>query len=421
MHNKKEIWIIGFALFSMFFGAGNSILPPYLGFNSGSAWFFVALGFITTAAIIPILGILAHAKLQGTMYDFGKKISPLFSTIYCLCVYIIAITLPGPRTASVTHEMAVMPLADINSIVTSTIYFSLVFVCVLNRSKILDFLGKYLAPIIGLVLLAIIGIGLFTAPDTFAESNYGNPVTAGLLEGYQTFDALGAILAGGILIISLDMKKTYSYKLKRALILKAGVIAGIGLFIIYAGMIWVGGKYSTVFPGDITRSGLLTALSFETLGNIGQIGLSIMIGLACFTTAVSIVIGTADYSTSLFKNSRNAYLITAAIACIIGILVGQFEVKYIIHVALPALMFIYPITVVLILLNVLPDKWATEKVFKTVIAVTFLFSIPYFLKFFVSSDWLNTLQNTIPLGSESLGWVLPALLAFIAVNLFKKN
>ena len=35
--------VIGFALFSMFFGAGNVIFPPYLGLGSGDQW---PLGFL---------------------------------------------------------------------------------------------------------------------------------------------------------------------------------------------------------------------------------------------------------------------------------------------------------------------------------------------------------------------------------------
>ena len=30
--------IVGFALFSMFFGAGNVVFPPYLGVGSGPQW-----------------------------------------------------------------------------------------------------------------------------------------------------------------------------------------------------------------------------------------------------------------------------------------------------------------------------------------------------------------------------------------------
>ena len=60
-------------------------------------------------------------------------------------------------------------------------------------------------------------------------------------------------------------------------------------------------------------------------------------------------------------------------------MVGQFNVGHIIAVAVPALMFIYPITIVLILLNVIPEQWSSSKVFKRVVSVTVLFSIPDFL------------------------------------------
>ena len=115
MNKTKTIFIIGFAIFASYFGAGNLILPPQLGFNSGPDWWLVTLGFILSATVIPLLALFGHAKLQGTMMDFGKKVSPLFSLIYCLCVYIIAVTLPIPRTAAVTHEMAIEPFFDTSS------------------------------------------------------------------------------------------------------------------------------------------------------------------------------------------------------------------------------------------------------------------------------------------------------------------
>ena len=128
MNKTKTIFIIGFAIFASYFGAGNLILPPQLGFNSGPDWWLVTLGFILSATVIPLLALFGHAKLQGTMMDFGKKVSPLFSLIYCLCVYIIAITLPIPRTAAVTHEMAIEPFFDTSSLLTSSIYFAVAFV-----------------------------------------------------------------------------------------------------------------------------------------------------------------------------------------------------------------------------------------------------------------------------------------------------
>ena len=128
MNKTKEILVTGFALFSLFFGAGNLLLPPLLGYNAGSDWFWVSIGFMITAVVIPIIGIMAHARLQGTMYDFAKKVSPVFSVVYCMLVYLISITIPSPRTASATHEIAIHPAFGTSPLLTSSIYFGLVLV-----------------------------------------------------------------------------------------------------------------------------------------------------------------------------------------------------------------------------------------------------------------------------------------------------
>jgi LIVCS family branched-chain amino acid:cation transporter len=60
-------------------------------------------------------------------------------------------------------------------------------------------------------------------------------------------------------------------------------------------------------------------------------------------------------------------------------------------------------------------------VFKTVVFVTFVFSIPDFLQFLLPADSLTGIQNMIPFSKESLGWVLPALMTFIAVNLIQEK
>lgn len=421
MNKTNQTLIIGFALFSMFFGAGNLILPPFLGFKAGTDWFLVTIGFAITAVVIPILGIFAHARLQGTMYDFGKKVSPTFSLLYCLIVYAISISLPAPRTASVTHEMAIAPFLNVSSLVTSTIYFTLVFLFVINRTKILNLIGKILTPLIIIILFLIIGIGIFSSHTEINSSLFKTPIVDGLLEGYQTFDAIGAVVIGGVLIISLNLKGVTDFKEKKKFITKSGIIAGLGLISIYGGLIAVGALYNSQFDKEITRTQLLSGLSLNTLGSIGTVFLSVLVALACFTTAVGIITGTADYFKGLFNQSQKAYIVTAIIACVLGIIVGQFDVHYIIKIAIPALLFIYPITIVLILLNVLPEKYASSTIFKAVVAVTMLFSLPDFLNTIGYADNIKSLTNMIPLSQYSLGWVLPALSSFVLVNLIKKK
>lgn len=428
MSKNKELFVTAFALFSMFFGAGNLLLPPLLGYQAGDQWFWVVIGFMITAVVIPIFGILAHARLQGSMFDFGKKVSPLFSTIFCIVIYVIAVAIPSPRTAAATHEISIFPNFGTNALVTSSIYFALVLLFALNRSKVLNFIGKFLTPLIVSILLLIIGIGLFMPHEAAAASNFDIPLFKGLLEGYQTFDAIGAVVIGGVIIISLNLKGLNSFEEKKTLIAKSGWIAGLGLFIMYAGLILLGSYFSgeididMAASNDMKRATLLRGISLATLGNIGTAFLSVLVALACFTTAVGIITGTADYFKELFHNSQKAYIITAIMASILGVIVGQLDFHYIVVIAIPVLSFVYPITIVLIFLNVVPQKMATPLVFRAVVAITFIFGLFDAIFFFYpENSFLNNFRETIPLGTYDFGWVLPAVVTFLVVGLMPKK
>ena len=417
MNQTKETLITALALFSLFFGAGNLILPPLLGFKAAEGWWLVGLGFGISAVLIPIFGIVAHARLQGTMFDFAKKISPKFSLLYCYLVYAISISLPSPRTASVTHEMAILPFFESSSLLTSLVYFLLVFLFVMNRAAILDIIGKYLTPAILIVLFAIVSVSVFDLPFAFGSSSLANPISSGILEGYQTFDAIGAVVCGAVIIVSVNLKagdKPYEYK--RRIIGRAGLLAGLGLFLVYISLILTGALFGDHFPEDISRTELLSGISKASLGNAANIFLSILVSLACFTTAVGIVTGTADFVKSQFPKSKKAFLITAILGSLLGVLMGQFNVAYIIAVALPALMFIYPITIVLIFLNAIPTRFTSPTVFKAVVFTTVLFSVPDFLDTIgMSLEW----ATHIPMSEFKMGWFLPALLVFAIFLFFK--
>lgn len=420
MKITKQTFITAFALFSLFFGAGNLIFPAFLGYNAGDGWLMVAIGFVLSAVVIPILAVVGHAKLQGTMMDFATKVSPVFALVYCLVVYAISIAFPSPRTASVTYEMSIQPYWDIPSWVMSTVYFLIVLIFVLNRSRILDIIGKFLTPGILVILGAIICIGLFGDYDPVRASTFSSNLSSGILEGYQTFDALGGVVVGGVLVISLGLKGLTPVESKRT-ILKSGVFAGVGFVLMYVGLIALGAANSGSVVVE-NRTELLSLLSFNTLGAMGQSALSVLVALACFTTAVGIVTGTADFFKGLLGNSHRVYQITAIIGCLLGVGMGQLDVHDIIAVAFPALMFIYPITIVLILLNVLPEKVASPLVFKAVVIVTILFSIPDFMGTLGPelAKEMIPIQQVIPMGTEQLGWLLPALAIFLTINVIEQ-
>ena len=79
--SKKQLVFISFMLFSMFFGAGNLIFPAFLGRASGEEIWLSMFGFIISAVGLPILGVIAIAKIGG-LDTLGERVSPTFSVIF---------------------------------------------------------------------------------------------------------------------------------------------------------------------------------------------------------------------------------------------------------------------------------------------------------------------------------------------------
>ena len=359
-----------------------------------------------------MLGILAHARLQGSMYDFAKKVSPGFSLAYCYLIYAISISLPAPRTASVTHEMAVAPYVDFPSLLSSLLYFALVFVFVLNRSRLSGLIGKWLTPVILFVLVLL--IGTITLGDTGSPGAplLEHPLTAGILEGYQTFDAIGAVVVGGVILVSLRLEHPGITQRQRfRAVSTAGWFAGGALMVLYAGLILSGALAREPLGMGDSRTAFLGAISELALGAEGRFLLSLLIGLACFTTAVGIVAGTADFVSSRYGDTPRVYRMTALVGCLLGVLMGQLPADRIIAVALPALMMVYPLTITLILLNALRAKWTPPLVFRLVVGVVLLCSIPdLLLSLGVGGVW--DVLGSWPLWQYRMAWVLPALVAY---------
>jgi len=419
--NTKETFVFGFALFAGFFGAGNLILPPFLGFHSGSDWSWVAVGFLVSTTVIPLCAISAHAKLQGTMFDFGKKVSPLFSSIFCFVLLVITTTLPCPRTAAVTHEIAIAPFFASPALLTSIVYFFLVFLFVMNRSQVLSFIGKFLTPIILIILFAIILLAIYAPATEIEMLSNGIPFVNGLLEGYQTYDAMAGVIMGAVVLTSLNRTFPQLPVIeKKAIIFRSGVIAMTGLFVVYVGLIFVGAKYSSQFIGQVSRTELLLGIANKTLGSLGASILGALVALACFTTAVAIVVSVADFFKAYFPKVKSMYLGTAIVCCVVGVLVGQMNVGYIINIAVPALMLVYPLCIVLILLHIIPERLASKLVFRVVAITTIFFSIPDALGVLITSEKLNQMIGLIPLGEDGVGWVFPSIIACILVNFYER-
>ena len=142
--STKDIFIIGLALFAMFFGAGNLIFPPMLGFQTGESWSTGALGFLISDVGLSLMGIVAVALLGGGFTALGNKVGPIYSKILGTTIMLtLGPLLVIPRIAAVAHEMGIAPIfSDISMWIVTGIYFAAIIFVLFDQKKVIDKLIK---------------------------------------------------------------------------------------------------------------------------------------------------------------------------------------------------------------------------------------------------------------------------------------
>ncbi|MBU3207150.1 branched-chain amino acid transport system II carrier protein [Clostridium algidicarnis] len=415
--STKDIIIIGFALFAMFFGAGNLIFPPYLGNIFGSNYILSAVGFILTGVGLPLLGIIACTKVNGDFENIGRPVGPIFTKIFSISLFLtIGPLLAIPRTAATTYELAIFPVfPKVPALAFVIFYFALNLVFVLNPSQIMDLIGKYLTPILLITLSILIVKGIFWPVSPIIDTGKALPIASGLKEGYQTMDALAALVFSSIVFKSI-LAKGYGEEKVMGMTLKSGAIAIIGLALVYSGLMHLGAQTSSVFGADVSKTFLLLEISQRNLGSIGSILIGVAIGVACFTTSVGLISSGSSFFEDL-TNGRLPYKFNAVVMSIIGVIIGSSGVEQIVKFAGPILNILYPMAITLIILTLIKGLIKNNNVFKVTVYTSLLFSI---LSTISSVKYLNTyniktinLLTQLPLYDSGFVWVIPTIVMFI--------
>lgn len=409
MNRKKEVLILGFALFAMFFGAGNLIFPPSLGIDMGKDWLVAGIGFLVTGVGLPLLGVLAFTKV-GRLEDFSVKISSRFNTLYCTAlVFVIGPLFAIPRTGSTTFEMGVLPsFPNVNplvlSIITSTVFFGITLILVIKESKITDIIGKFLTPVILIILAAIAFLGITGDIGTPVDKNITGVFAKGFVSGYQTMDALASVIFGVVIVKGLEGKGIVEEKEQRYFLSGSALIAAIGLGLIYFSLMYLGGKVSGVGAFSTTSAALY--LAEITLGSAGKIAFGICVATACLTTSVGLVAIASDW---FARFTPVSYKMWAVIICVFSGVMAIGGVDFIIKLSIPVLCILYPVTIILILLNVFGVKHVL--VYRTATYTTLVVIVleEVFSKILHVTPITNFLAK-IPMAESGFVWVVPCLI-----------
>ncbi|WP_443147330.1 branched-chain amino acid transport system II carrier protein [Photobacterium sp. MCCC 1A19761] len=411
-----DIIALGFMTFAFFLGAGNIIFPPQAGLAAGDNLLPAMFGFLVTAVGLPLIGIIAVAVAGGGWKGLTRDLPPAVATLMAVLIFIIiGPAFAAPRTGLVAYEMAVKPfIADAGQ--TSLTLFSVIFFAVAlffawSRGKLIDMIGKFLTPAL-FAVLAVLAVAVFINPQgeiLAAQGDYANMAfTKGFLEGYNTMDTFAALMFGMLIVDVIRKKGVTDEKATCTYLIYAGIIAAAGLAFVYISLFYLGATSSAVSAGADNGGAILAAYVQALFGPVGQLILSMIVLLACLTTAIGLISACADYFSSLTKLSYEKWAVILAVVCAV---VANVGLNQLITLSIPVLFALYPVAVALVALTFVRRKMANPRMgYRMVLLVSLVFSLIDAAKF-VGID--VSALHVLPLFDYGMAWVLPTLAALV--------
>ena len=411
---KKQMILISFMLFSMFFGAGNLIFPPFLGQNAGSRTPAAMLGFVITAVILPILGVIVVAQSDG-LDKLAGRVNPAFAMVFTMLIYLsIGPGLGIPRAASVPFEMAVAPyLPQGANLKLFMLAYSLVFFIIagwlaLNPSKLVERIGQFLTPSLLTLIVFLFISFVLNGTVSVAEplpAYRTNALLKGFCEGYQTMDTIAALNFGLVIATTLGSMGLSEKKdvLKYTKI--AGLVAGTILTLIYIMLVYMGMASSGVYPLQDNGAWTLRCIVYQLFAGPGAVLLAAIFTLACLTTCVGLITSISQYFSTLFKKfTYRQFVFTISI---FAFCICNQGLTTILSISVPILNAIYPVSIVLIILGLSHEKIKDNRYIYplTILGTSVISVIAAIDGLGVNMGPVSALCHALPMNSLGFGWV----------------
>lgn len=378
----KIVIATGLALFAMFFGAGNIVFPLYLGANAGQNIVATMIGFLLAGVCVPFLGLFATSLYQGNYHAFFMRLGKMPGFILiCFLMIVIGPLAAMPRTETVTFNTLLPYVPDFlrNNAVFSLFYCGLVFVLAYRETKVVEILGLFLSPvkIVSFSCLVFVGVWYATPPIVSSVS----PMAAfqeSVSLGYNTMDLLATFFYCTVAFnaIQLAVKNDLSLN-PTTLTLKASVLGGIVISLVYAGFMIVAYNHASVLQG-LAAEQTITAISHAVLGKFGGFFVCIAVSFACLATTLALAqVSNHFLYTEIFKRKVSKHL-CLTIVMLLTYLMSNLDFQGILKLSLPIVHVIYPALIVLCIFNIL-YKWKGVEMVKMPVLLAVLISLGFTL------------------------------------------
>ncbi len=406
--------IVGLALFAIFFGAGNLIFPPSIGNSAGVSWISALMGFSLTGVILPVLAVYAIYNTGGTVEALTRPIGnwfyKAFNTVMMVCIGMV-VTIP--RMSATTHELGVSQIIPTIPLLVSVLaFFAICFYFAMDQSNVIDKVGKWLTPVLVIILIILIGKGVLDPIGAAVHTEAKNVFANAIIAAYQTGDVGTGILCAPIFLAAIV---SYGYKGKQSKKVALGgmAIAAIGLIAVYGGLLYLGATSSGIITNPGSDTELLASIAYRVIGNLGKALLAICVVFACLTSAIGVMVISSQFLNELTKE-KLGYKTWVLIMCIVGATIGSLGVGAIVEITLPIFLVIYPVIIVLVLLGAFDRLVPNAGAYKGTVLFAFLVSVVETISSYgITIPGVTKLILHLPLQSSGFAWAVPSIIGFI--------
>ncbi len=385
---------------------------------AGQSIWLAAVGFLLTGVGLPLLTVVALARVGGGMDRLTAPLGRGAGTVLAVAVYLaIGPLFATPRTAVVSFEMGVAPFTGNSGtplFIYTLLFFAAALFLVLNPGQLVDRVGKFITPVLLAALLVLGGAAIFAPAGEIgatADSYRNGPLLKGFLEGYLTMDTLGALVFGIVIATAIRDRGVSDPALVTRYSMIAGVIAAAGLSLVYLALFYLGATSHGIAGEAQNGVQILTTYVQHTFGTTGSLLLAVVITLACLTTAVGLTTACGEFFSGLLPMSYRAVVI---VFTLFSLVVANQGLTQLISVSVPVLVGLYPLAILLVALSLLDRFWISpSRVFVPVMAVTLIFGVADGLSAAGLTDWVPDLFTALPLAAQSMGWLAPVLATLV--------
>jgi LIVCS family branched-chain amino acid:cation transporter len=406
-----DILILGFAFFATYFGAGNLIFPPQLGLSSGTDYIQGLIGLGLSGVFLPIFTLIIIG-LNGDVHNITDHVGKRTYNVLLAALMFVCTFVSIPRTCATAIQLGVqgnIPGAPFIPLVV--VYFIICFFFAADKSNVMDRMGKFLTPLLALILVLISLAGLIKPLGTPVAPIVPNAFVNAFLGGYNTGDVLVSFIMAAVFLSAIRGKGYTNTEQRNKCLIYCGLVAFLLLLLIYGSLLYMGACVSGDYPADIGRAELLVAI-VKRVGSWVMIPMGVAVILACLTTAIGQIAAVGDFISTAtgnkvsYKKAAIVCVILSACTALLGVDGIVTHIGWVYNVS-------YPPCLALLVLGCLSKVIPNDGAYKGSVRLVTIYALLEALPGLSGLGFAKAIVAMTPLSEYGFGWITPFIIGFI--------